>query len=138
MKNFLAFALSALIIFGAAFAVTEYFSGTAEIIKSENPDIIYCKTYDGIGRTDLPEFSDENGEKEQALIEILRNAERKHIKTSANAASGDDLAYDIAVIDGGRSFVLRLGNESHVFYEKAAYEIANAAEIIAEIDKLME
>lgn len=137
MKNFLAFALSALIIFVAAFGVTEYLSGTVKIIEGENPDIWYFKTYDGAARTDLPEFSDENGEKEQALIEIIRNAERKHIKTSAKAASGDDLDYEIGVIDGEGSFVLRFGKECHVFYEKTEYEITNGAEIIKEIDKII-
>ena len=139
MKNFLLYAFSAVLIFAAAFALTEYLDGDSYLYLPEETDIY--KVRDEKNEEDRPEFYE--GENKEELLAVLSELKIKNRKIRVNAVQGDDTDYKIYLHNGEKHYFIYLGkinfvSGDHLGMGGNAYEIANPKEIIAEIDLLFE
>ena len=139
MKKFLLYIISAVVIFAAAFALTEYLDGDTALYLTEKTDIY--KVRDESAGEDRPEFYE--GENKEELLNILSEIKMKNRKIKVNAVQGDDIEYIIYLYSGETNYFIYLGKTNFIGDGSLgmggnAYEIVNAEEIIAKIDALLE
>ena len=137
MKNFLLYMISAILIFAAAFGLTEYWMGTSPILEEESANLIYIEKVSAHSKEEIHFRSEEA----QALIEILSKAERKNYRVKFTPVWQGDMKYNIDIVDAKHNIqFITLGNVNVVYSDssKGGYEIINSEEIIVEISELFE
>ncbi len=137
MKNFLLYIISAVVIFSAAFVLTEYLDGDSSLYLPEETDIY--KVRDEKAGEDKPEFYE--GKSKEELLNVLSELKIKHRKTMVRGVQGDDIDYRIYLHNGEEHYFIYLGKMNFVSggvlgMGGNAYEIVNSEEIIAKIDAL--
>lgn len=136
MKKFLLYSFSAVLIFAAAFGLTDYLLGTSPVIEKESANMIYIEEVLTHSKKELHLSEEER----QAIIEILSKAERKNYKIKFSPVYQGDMKYNIDIVDAKNNVqFITLGNVNVVFKDssKGGYEILNYEEIIAEIDAVL-
>ena len=139
MKNFILYAISVVLIFAAAFGLTEYLDGYSYLYLPEETELY--KVRDEKRNEDRPEFYE--GENKDELLAVLSELKIKNRKIRVNAIQGDDIDYRIYFHNGEEHYFVYLGEINFVSGANLgmggnAYEILNPEEIIAEIDALFE
>lgn len=130
---------SAVLIFAAAFGLTEYMDGYSYLHLPEETDVY--KVRDERRGEDRPEFYD--GENKEELLEILSEIKIKNRKIKVNAVQGDDIDYRIYFHNGEKHYFVYLGKTNFVSGVNLgmggnAYEMINSEEIIGKLDALFE
>ncbi len=137
MKNFALYLFSAVLVFAAAFGLTEYLMGTSNVLGAGSTSFL--------GFEKVSEYSKEEisltQEEEEQLKLIILEAERKNRRVKFAPVWQGDMKYNLHILNEKQGhFFITLGNVNVVFEDasKGGYEIVNAEEIISEIDKLLE
>ena len=136
MKKFLIYIISAVVIFAAAFVLTEYLMGTSPVLGAGSTTFIYIEKVSEHSKEEIHLTQKEQEE----LKFILTEGERKNCREKFAPVWQGDMKYNIHLTNEGKGqLFITLGNVNvvHDGSDRGGYMITNAEEIIAKIDALL-
>ena len=136
MKKFLVYVFSAVVIFSAAFALTEYRMGTSPVLGAGSTTFIYLEKVSEHSKEEIHLTQEE----EEQLKFILTQGERKNYREKFAPVWQGDMKYNIDLVNEEEGvFFITLGNVNvvHDGSDRGGYMITNAEEMISAIDALL-